>query len=158
MYKLKKGDYVHFLLLIHYLLVKHTFHIFLLTLISIAVVLLLLIIAVSVLNTLSIVSITIVKMLIFYVLFIFSSTTHELLHFIIMDEDVIVDVKNLWIRLCFESTTNKLRVVTSALLPSLLLFSLGIVMVKLTNELILYLPFLIQILALPLDLYGIVRG
>jgi len=123
-----------------------------------AVVLLVLITAVSVINILSIVSITIVKMLIFYVLFILSSTTHELLHFIIMDEDVIVDVKNLWIRLCFESTTNKLRVVTSALLPSLLLFSLGIVMVKLTNELILYLPFLIQILALPLDLYGIVRG
>ena len=158
MYKLKKGDYVRFSLLILYLLVKHTFHIFLLTLIPMAVVLLVLITAVSVINILSIVSITIVKMLIFYVLFILSSTTHELLHFIIMDEDVIVDVKNLWIRLCFESTTNKLRVVTSALLPSLLLFSLGIVMVKLTNELILYLPFLIQILALPLDLYGIVRG
>ena len=158
MYKLKKGDYVRFSLLILYLLVKHTFHIFLLTLIPMAVVLLVLITAVSVINILSIVSITIVKMLIFYVLFILSSTTHELLHFIIMDEDVIVDVKNLWIRLCFESTTNKLRVVTSALLPSLLLFSLGVVMVKLTNELILHLPFLIQILALPLDLYGIVRG
>ena len=158
MYKLKKGDYVRFSLLILYLLVKHTFHIFLLTLIPMAVVLLVLITAVSVINILSIVSITIVKMLIFYVLFILSSTTHELLHFIIMDEDVIVDVKNLWIRLCFESTTNKLRVVTSALLPSLLLFSLGVVMVKLTNELILHLPFLIQILALPLDLYGIIRG
>ena len=158
MYKLKKGDYVRFSLLILYLLVKHTFHIFLLTLIPMAVVLLVLITAVSVIDILSIVSITIVKMLIFYVLFILSSTTHELLHFIIMDEDVIVDVKNLWIRLCFESTTNKLRVVTSALLPSLLLFSLGVVMVKLTNELILHLPFLIQILALPLDLYGIVRG